>query len=82
MKAECDHAVDYLYQYIDQELTWSRRLRIRWHLQRCGRCVDAYEFESRLKARIKQCGNDQPPQELFDRIRALIKQEAAGNRDG
>jgi mycothiol system anti-sigma-R factor len=82
MKAECDHAVDYLYQYMDQELTWSRRLRIRWHLQRCGNCVDAYEFESRLKARIKECGNDQPPQELFDRIRALIEQEAAGSQDG
>ncbi len=74
MKAECDHAVDYLYQYIDQELTWSSRLRIRWHLQRCGRCMDAYQFEISLKARIKECGNDEPPQELFDRIRALIEE--------
>lgn len=81
MKVECDHAVDYLYQYIDQELTWSRRLRVRWHLRRCGQCVHAYDFEKRLKARIKQCGRDEPPQELFDRIRALIEQETAGSQD-
>jgi mycothiol system anti-sigma-R factor len=82
MKAECDNAVDYLYQYIDQELTWSRRLRIRWHLKRCGDCMDAYDFEVQLKARIRECGrDDEPPQELFDRIRALIEQEAAGTQD-
>lgn len=78
MRAECDHAVDFLYQYIDEELTWARRLRIRWHLRRCGRCLGAYEFETRLKARIRRCGRDEPPQELFDRIRALIEQEAEG----
>jgi mycothiol system anti-sigma-R factor len=81
MKAECDHAVDYLYQFIDEELTWSRRLRIRWHLKRCGNCVNAYDFEVRLKTRIRECGRDEPPQELFDRIRALIEQEAAGSQE-
>ena len=77
MKAECDHAVDYLYQCIDAELTWSRRLRIRWHLKRCGHCMSAFDFEARLKERMRECGKDEPPQELFDRIRALIDEEAA-----
>jgi mycothiol system anti-sigma-R factor len=81
MKAECDHAVDYLYQYIDEELTWSRRLRIRWHLKRCGHCIDAFDFESRLKERMRECGKDEPPQELFDRIRALIDKEAAESQE-
>lgn len=79
MKAECDHAVDYMYQFIDEELTWPRRLRIRWHLRQCGHCVDAFEFEDRLKARIREIGRDEPPQELFDRLRALIQQEASGD---
>lgn len=78
MKTECDHAVDYLYQYIDKELTWSHRLRIRWHLRRCGQCLSAYSFENRLKEKIRKCGRDEPPQELLDRIRALIEQEAEG----
>ncbi len=77
MKPECDHAVEYLYQYIDQELTWARRLRVRWHLRRCGPCLDAFDFEDALKRRIRDCGRDEPPQELFDRLRALIEQEAA-----
>jgi len=81
MKAECDHAVDYLYQYIDQELTWSRKLRVRWHLRRCGNCMDAFDFEVRLKERMKECGRDEPPQELFDRIRALIDEESAGGQE-
>jgi len=81
MKAECENAVDYLYQYIDEELTWSRRLRIRWHLRRCGPCMEAFDFEARLQQRIRQCGRDEPPQELLDRIRAFIEQEATGGQE-
>ena len=50
-------------------------------MRRCGPCVDAFDFESRLKERMKECGRDEPPQELFDRIRALIEQEAAGGQE-
>jgi len=81
MSTQCDHAVDYLYQYIDEELTWARRLRIRRHLKRCTHCLGAYDFESRLKDRIRQAGRDEPPQELFDRIRALIDQEAVEGQE-
>jgi mycothiol system anti-sigma-R factor len=81
MKAECDNAVDYLYQYIDEELTWSRRLRVRWHLRKCGLCVAAFDFESRLKERIKECDRDEPSQELLDRIRTFIEQEATGGQE-
>jgi len=77
MSQGCGHAVDYLYQYIDDELTWSRRVRIRWHLQRCPACVGAYGFESRLKTVIQRCGCDEPPPELYDRLRTLIREEAA-----
>ncbi len=77
MSNQCEHAIDYLYQYIDEELTWMRRLRIRRHLRRCTNCLNAFEFENRLKERIHEGGRDEPPQELFDRIRALINQEAA-----
>ena len=71
----CDNAVEYVYQYIDDELTLTRKARIRWHLRRCGHCVDAYTFETQLKARIKQAGGSEPPQELFDTLRGIIEQE-------
>jgi len=81
MKAECDHAIEYMYHYIDEELTWARRLHIRWHIRRCGHCMSAFEMEKRLKAKIRDSGRDEPPPELFDRIRALIEQEATRSQD-
>ena len=81
MKTACDHAIEHMYYYIDGEMTWYRRMRIRWHLRRCDDCCGAYEFEIRLKEVIRERGRDQPPQELFDRLRALIQQEAADEPD-
>lgn len=77
MSIGCDHAVEYLYHYLDQELTWARRTRIRWHLRRCHQCCDAFDFETQLKIVIRERGRDEPPPELFDRLRALIQEEAA-----
>lgn len=76
----CDHAVEYVYQYLDEELTLTRRARISIHLRRCPPCGDAFEFERRLKVRIAEGGKTEPPPELFDHLRALIHQEH-GNED-
>ncbi len=75
MKRACDNAVEYVYQYIDSELTGVRKTRISMHLKRCGHCHDAFQFEKDLKAKIAASGKTQPPQELFDQIRALIETE-------
>lgn len=71
----CEHAVEYVYQYIDDELTCWRRARIKLHLKRCGGCTSAVEFEEALKAKIADSGKSEPPMELFDSLRALIHQE-------
>jgi anti-sigma factor RsiW len=71
----CDRAIDYIYQYIDDELTVTRQSRIQWHLKRCGSCMDAFTFETQLKERIATGGRTQPSEELFDTLRALIQQE-------
>jgi mycothiol system anti-sigma-R factor len=71
----CEHAVEYVYQYIDDEMTVTRRARITMHLKRCGKCTDAFEFEKRLRAKIAATGKSQPPPELFDHLRALIQRE-------
>jgi mycothiol system anti-sigma-R factor len=77
MNRGCEHAVEYVYHYIDHEITWARRARIRWHLKRCDACFGAFDFESKLKAVIRERGKDEPPPELFDRLRALIQEESA-----
>ena len=71
----CENAVEYVYQYLDDELTLTRKARIRWHLRRCSHCVDAYTFETQLKVRVKQAGKSEPPQELFDMLRTMIAEE-------
>lgn len=82
MSKACDHAVEYVYFYLDDEMTSFRRARISWHLRRCHDCCGAFEFEKKLKAVIRDRGREQPPQELFDGLRALIDREretGAGN---
>ena len=77
MSNGCEHAIEYVYHYLDEELTWSRRVRIRWHLRRCHDCCGAFDFEARLKTVIRQRGRDEPRPELFEDLRALIREEAA-----
>ena len=50
----CHNAIEYMYQYIDEELTPARRARIKMHLKRCDVCPDAFDFEQQLKAKIHE----------------------------
>ena len=71
----CDNAIEYMYQYIDEELTPARRARIKVHLRRCDQCPDAFDFEQQLKAKIHDAGKTPPPSELFKHLRDLIAEE-------
>lgn len=73
----CENAVEYIYQYIDDELTMTRRARIRWHLHRCGPCINAFSFESELKARVADAGRQAPSEQFLATLRILIAEEKA-----
>lgn len=75
MSKACKHAVEYVYHYLDDEMTMFRRARVAWHLRRCHACCGAFDFERQLKAVIRERGREQPPQELFDGLWALIERE-------
>lgn len=75
MSRGCEHAVEYVYQYLDEEMTWMRRSRIRWHLRKCVACDGAFAFETRLKTVIRERGREAPPSELIDRLRTLIQED-------
>ncbi|MFV9673678.1 MAG: zf-HC2 domain-containing protein, partial [Acidimicrobiia bacterium] len=36
----CDHAVEYIYPYLDEELSSFKKARIRMHLRHCSNCTD------------------------------------------
>ena len=71
----CDYAIEYVYQYLDEEASFFTTSRIRMHLRRCPPCMDAFQFESQLKALIRERGKSEPPPELFDTLRALLQEE-------
>lgn len=75
MNTGCEHAIEYVYQYLDEEISFFQKSRVSVHLKRCVNCTDAFEFERRLKALIRERGRSEPPPELFDTLRALIQQE-------
>lgn len=78
MNRACEHAISYVYEYLDKELTPVRAARIKWHLRKCDPCCGAFDFEARLKTLIRERGRDEPPPELFDRLRTLIREEDEG----
>lgn len=82
MSSGCDYAIEYVYQYLDEEASFFTRSRIRVHLQRCAPCMDAFQFEMRLKDVIHERGKSQPPPELFDTLRALIQEEREKTEPG
>ena len=78
----CDYAIEYVYQYLDEEASFFTRSRISVHLRRCPPCMDAFEFERQLTSVIRERGRSEPPAELFDTLRALIQEEREKNELG
>ena len=76
MSSGCDHAIDYIYQYLDDEISVVHSSRIKLHLRRCSLCMSAYEFETKLKSVIHERGRTEPPPELFDTLRAIIQEQS------
>lgn len=80
MSSGCDHAIEYIYQYLDDEISFAHSSRIKLHLRRCSSCMSAYEFETKLKSVIRERGHTEPPPELFDKLRSLIEEEGKDQR--
>ncbi len=77
MAHNCDQAIEQVYYFLDGEITWYKRVRVRRHLRRCSGCSDAYAFETRFKSVLRsKCRDDMPP-ELIDRLRAFLQEHGA-----
>jgi mycothiol system anti-sigma-R factor len=67
-RAECREALDVLYHYLDGELDEQRRSTIRYHLERCSPCLEAFDFEAELKVVIAQRCRESVPESLRSRV--------------
>jgi mycothiol system anti-sigma-R factor len=78
----CVEAVHELYVYLDGELTEERREEIRIHLDWCGPCGGAAEFEAELRRVIANHCRDRVPQSLIDRVAAALEAESRHHDGG
>ncbi|MEL7210075.1 MAG: mycothiol system anti-sigma-R factor [Actinomycetota bacterium] len=74
---DCDDAIAELYEFIDGELTPERRDAIRAHLDDCGPCLDAHDFEDALRRVLADKCRDTVPDALRDRIAHALEAEGS-----
>ena len=82
MSRYCEKSAALMYSYLDKEVTVVRRIRIRMHLRRCPPCGHGFDFEAKLKDRIRRDCHEEPPAELFDRLHAFLQQHGASDDNG
>lgn len=71
----CAEVVHRLYHFLDGELTDERRAVIRSHLDECGPCLEAFDFEAELRQIVASRCRDHVPERLRDRVAAAIRHE-------
>jgi mycothiol system anti-sigma-R factor len=76
VSVDCEEAVHELYHYLDGELTEERRHEIRVHLDWCGPCNGAADFEAELRKVIANRCKDRVPDSLIQRVAAAIDEES------
>ena len=76
VQVNCEEAVHELYTYLDGELTEVRREEIRIHLDYCGPCGGAAEFEAELRRVIANRCKDRVPESLIHRVAEAIEEES------
>jgi mycothiol system anti-sigma-R factor len=64
----CDETLVELYTFLDGELTEERRTYIQSHLDDCGPCLEAFDFEAELRIVIAQKCQEPCPDQLRQRI--------------
>lgn len=71
----CDEVIHRLYHFLDGELTEERRSVIRRHLDDCGSCLEAFDFEAELRQIVASRCRDRVPDRLRERVAAAIQHE-------
>ena len=70
----CDQWFEKLYQILDRDLDEAAWKELKEHMSDCRPCWDRYEFEKRLKARLKDsCCKDTCAETIRSKIKAIFK---------
>jgi mycothiol system anti-sigma-R factor len=66
--ADCSEAIEALYTFLDGELTDTRRIEIRHHLDDCSPCLEAFDFEAELRRVVARGCREQAPDSLRAKV--------------
>lgn len=69
----CEEALAQVFTYVDNEIEAPRRAAIARHLQTCRGCFSRFEFERRLKARLKDAGREAVSPALAERVQRVLE---------
>ena len=75
MGDDCTDAIHRLYHFMDGELTDQRRQEIQRHLDDCGPCLEAFDFEAEIRLMVATKCRDEVPETLRIRIAQAIRHE-------
>ncbi len=74
MSHDCDKAQALAHRYLDGEIIWFRRVRVRRHLRRCAPCDQGFHFEAWLKQRVADGCREEIPTQVYERLRAVLRE--------
>ena len=77
-KHSCEDAVAHVYLYLDEEMGWFKKTRIRRHLRKCRNCTGAFNFEGRLKSIVRERVREEPQPEMIARLRTFLEENEPG----
>lgn len=70
---DCMHAVEFLYAYLDGELTDKKSItQFEKHMQHCRSCFSRKQLEEELSRKIKDSSEEEVPDALKNRIKGII----------
>jgi mycothiol system anti-sigma-R factor len=66
---DCEHVLERVYEFIDNELDSASGDAIRQHLSDCEPCLDKYDVEQAVKKLVaSRCGGDTAPAHLRNKV--------------
>jgi hypothetical protein len=76
MTHNCEKAQALAHRYIDGEMVWARRVRVRLHLRRCPPCERGFHFEAWFKQRVHDGCSEEVPTVVYERLRAILREHS------
>ena len=66
---DCEHVLERMYEFLDNELDGATGDAIRHHLTACEPCLDRFDIEQALRTLLRRrCGGDVAPTHLREKI--------------